>query len=408
MEFQEVLLLIFNAVLKLVGVYMFAIALFALKPVKKRAMSAPQTRFAILIAARNEEPSIAQLVESLLNQNYPEHLRDIYVIPNNCTDDTEGAARRAGAHIIRCAQPVSFKGDALCQAVDKLMLDDYDAFCVFDAGSIVHADYLAWTNTSIQSGARVVRGRLKVKNPYDSPISGCYAAWFEMLDVFYNRARAAIGLSAKIHGTALAFTCEVMEKSGGWSFRALAEDAQFGVWCALNNERVFFAPEAIAYDEAPSDIRTTLVQRHRWCGGVMQQFRAMCLHLWHYGAPAQTRRFALDAFLTYLAPALSVISLLPAALNLFWAVYSGEAAVYFSAAVLYALLGFIGIFSGSFLLLYIGGYRDARVVKTALMYPVFLATWLPIQVAAFFSRKFTWTQISHGARREHGALTPKI
>lgn len=58
--------------------------------------TAPQTRFAVLIAARNEEPVISGLIESLLRQNYPKELFDIYVIPNNCTDDTAGAAQRAG------------------------------------------------------------------------------------------------------------------------------------------------------------------------------------------------------------------------------------------------------------------------------------------------------------------------
>ena len=54
------------------------------------------TRFAVLIAARNEELVIGPLINSLLEQEYPAELYDIYVIPNNCTDNTALAARQFG------------------------------------------------------------------------------------------------------------------------------------------------------------------------------------------------------------------------------------------------------------------------------------------------------------------------
>ena len=47
-----------------------------------------RTRFAVLIAARNEELVIGALINSLLAQAYPPELYDIWVIPNNCTDNT--------------------------------------------------------------------------------------------------------------------------------------------------------------------------------------------------------------------------------------------------------------------------------------------------------------------------------
>ena len=78
-------------------------ALFALRKPKRYAVCAPRTRFACLVAARNEEAVIGALVESLKKQDYPDALYDIFVIPNNCTDDTEAAALCAGAKIFRCA-----------------------------------------------------------------------------------------------------------------------------------------------------------------------------------------------------------------------------------------------------------------------------------------------------------------
>ena len=60
-----------------------------------------QKRIAAVIPARNEVAVIGKLVESLLAQDYPRELFDIYVLPNNCRDETERAALRAGARILR-------------------------------------------------------------------------------------------------------------------------------------------------------------------------------------------------------------------------------------------------------------------------------------------------------------------
>ena len=55
-----------------------------------------QHRYAVMISARNEEEVIGELIGSLTSQNYPRELLDIYVVADNCTDDTAGAARRQG------------------------------------------------------------------------------------------------------------------------------------------------------------------------------------------------------------------------------------------------------------------------------------------------------------------------
>lgn len=91
------------------------------------------TRFAVLIAARNEELVIGPLINSLLEQEYPAELYDIYVIPNNCTDNTALAARQFGAEVLECTVPVRSKGEVLRFAEEQLSGRHYDAFCVFDA-----------------------------------------------------------------------------------------------------------------------------------------------------------------------------------------------------------------------------------------------------------------------------------
>ena len=74
----------------------------------------------MLIAARNEELVIGPLINSLLAQNYPPELYDIWVIPNNCTDNTARAARGFGARVLECTVPVKSKGEVLRFAYRRL------------------------------------------------------------------------------------------------------------------------------------------------------------------------------------------------------------------------------------------------------------------------------------------------
>ena len=50
-----------------------------------------------IIPAHNEEIVVGNLIASLQKQNYPKDLYDIYVIADNCTDNTAEVARKAGA-----------------------------------------------------------------------------------------------------------------------------------------------------------------------------------------------------------------------------------------------------------------------------------------------------------------------
>ena len=58
-------------------------------------------RYAVLVAARNEAPVIEELIRSIRQQDYPSELVDIYVMADNCTDDTAAIAEQAGATVYR-------------------------------------------------------------------------------------------------------------------------------------------------------------------------------------------------------------------------------------------------------------------------------------------------------------------
>ena len=74
---------VFFLILRVFSLYFLAVSLFGLCSRRRPEPAARLRRFAVLIAARNEESCIAGLIESLRAQHYPPELVDIWVLPNN-------------------------------------------------------------------------------------------------------------------------------------------------------------------------------------------------------------------------------------------------------------------------------------------------------------------------------------
>ena len=80
-----------------VGVYQFVFSLFGLIKRKKKQHFEPNKSFAVLVAAHNEEQVVGALMENLKQLNYPKDLYDVFVICDNCTDNTAEISRQHGA-----------------------------------------------------------------------------------------------------------------------------------------------------------------------------------------------------------------------------------------------------------------------------------------------------------------------
>ena len=304
-----------QCVLLIYAIYNVILALPFFRKDKPMKHFAPQKRFAVLVAARNEESVIGSLVESLLAQDYPKELFDVYVIPNNCSDDTAEAARRAGAWILTCTAPVKCKGDALSFAFDYFEKkgNPYDAFCIFDADNLVDRNFLRSMNDAFCSGAKAAQGRRDSKNPYDSPLTGSYSIYYWMISRFYNHPRSLWNLSAVINGCGFAVSAGLLKELGGFHTKTLTEDLEFTTQCILRDQKVAWVPEAVFYDESPLQFSPSWKQRRRWSAGVFQ-----CLRLYGprlLGKLIRERKLlCLDQFLFLTAPLMQILSLVPAAL----------------------------------------------------------------------------------------------
>jgi len=226
-----------------------------------------------IIPAHNEQEVIGNLIESLKNQNYNKELYDIYVIADNCTDNTARVARELGAIVYeRYNESEKTKGYALDWFLQQKIKEDapYDAICVFDADNIVDKNFIKAMNKKLCQGEDVVQGYRDIKNPTDNWITSGYALFYWTNHRFYHLARYNLGLSPMLNGTGFMVNFNIVKENNGWKTVTLTEDIEFSLQRILKGKRLGWATDAIVYDEQPTGFKQSWSQRSRWTVGHMQ------------------------------------------------------------------------------------------------------------------------------------------
>ena len=114
-------------------------------------------KYGILIAARNEEAVIGNLLDSINKQDYPRELIDIFVVADNCTDSTAKVARKNGAKVYeRFDEEHKTKGFALQFLFENIKRDygieNYEGYFIFDADNLLNRNYINKMNDAFDSG----------------------------------------------------------------------------------------------------------------------------------------------------------------------------------------------------------------------------------------------------------------
>lgn len=261
--------------MKIISIYYLYHLLFFLLGIaliRQNAVNRPpegKSRFAVVIPAHNEKRVIQGSLRSILGCDYPGELFDIYVIADNCTDQTADLARETGAMVLeRHDQNLCGKQHALKWAFERIDLEDYNGVVVLDSDNHVHPDFLKVLDRELSQGARVVQGYVETQNPCDSWITANYAylMWYTCR---LQMARSKIGLSAWLGGTGLCISTDVLRRVG-WNVRTITDDVEYTCQLILAGEKVVFAPDAIVYDQKPVNLADSMRQRLRWIRGQTQ------------------------------------------------------------------------------------------------------------------------------------------
>lgn len=255
--------------------YQAVFAIVRLSGKRRRFQTRKLCRYAVLIAARNEQAVIGQLLDSIRGQEYPAELIDTYVVADNCTDSTAQVAASHGAMVYQRQNKAQVgKGFALAFLLGKLQEEHgekrYDGYFVFDADNLLDPHYIAEMNKVFSSGHRVVTGYRNTKNFEDNWITAGYGLWFLRESEYLNRPRDTLNIGCAVSGTGFLFADSILKEQGGWDWFCLTEDLEFTAEMVIRGEKIAYCGDAVLYDEQPSSFKQSLRQRSRWIKGYFQ------------------------------------------------------------------------------------------------------------------------------------------
>ena len=378
-------------------IYYFIIAFFGVWRRKEKKILTPKKTFAVIVAAHNEEEVIGQLVDNLQVLDYPRDLYDIYVIADNCTDNTVAVATQCGAIVCeRTNKDERGKGFAMEWMFAKLFTFErkYDAVAIFDADNLVHPKFLLEMNNRLCKGDKLVQGYLDAKNPHDTWVSGTFAIAFWVTNHIWHLAKSNIGLSSVLGGTGMCISTDIL-KEFGWGATCLTEDMEFTMKVLTKGIRTTWAHDAIVYDEKPLTFMQSWNQRKRWAQGhfdiagryipkmikegiKQRDIRIVdgCIHLLQPHFLLVSTAFVIASYVQLLVP--------PFYTNIYSLMPSEILTIIMVGQYLLPVIILLQIRSGWKTWLYL------------ILYPIFIYSWIPITFIGFLHRNdHEWSHTKH-------------
>ena len=232
-------------------------------------------KYAILIAARNEEKVIGNLLDSIKKQDYPKEPLTIFVVADNCTDNTADVVRSKGAICYeRFDDEHKTKGFALQYLLERIGEDygrmSFEGYFIFDADNLLNKNYISKMNDAFDSGEKIITSYRNTKNFDENWIASTYAIhWLRSIRC-NHRARSVLHLATNIQGTGFLFTNEIVRD--GWKYTSLTEDRALTADAVAQGYQITYNDEAMFYDEQPTSLKIALRQRLRWSKGHLLAF----------------------------------------------------------------------------------------------------------------------------------------
>ncbi len=337
---------------------------------------------AVVIPAHNESDNINQTINSLRHCELPNGQCQVYVIADNCTDDTADKARQAGAVVLeRHNEELRGKGYALDFAFKYLLEQtEIDAVLIIDADTTVESNFIRVCEQMFMQGADGLQCRYTVNNPHASRRTRLLNVALLAFNVLRPRGRAFWNLSVGISGNGFGLSRKTLINVP-YTANSIVEDLEYHLTLVRHRLKVQFVDNSTVRADMPIAQKGTKTQRARWEGG---RFRIMREHIPAlYQAAATGQRCFIEPLLDLL--------LLPLAIHVFLLLVL--ILIPFLPTQLYALTALGIVFGHVLVALWIGqGTReDYLVLLSAPFYIIWKLTILPL-ILKTATKDATWNR----------------
>ncbi|MEM6327973.1 MAG: glycosyltransferase family 2 protein [Bacteroidota bacterium] len=219
-------------------------------------------RTAVLIPAYREDAVIVETARQALAQNYPADRFDVIVIADGLQAETHRRLLALGVTVLTVRFERSTKAKALRAAMEAFPPGLYETVVVLDADNVMAPDALARLDDA-RTEAEVVQGQRVAKN-LDTPLARLDALSEAVNNHVFRRGHAALGLSAALIGSGMAFDAALFARLMARAEAVGGFDKELELALTRSGTRIAYASEAVIYDEKVSAPEVFVRQRRRW------------------------------------------------------------------------------------------------------------------------------------------------
>ena len=221
-----------------------------------------QHKFAILFPAYKEDRVIIPVVESFLQQHYPQELYKVIVISDHMQDTTNEHLAQLPITLLKANYENSSKAKALNFAMNHFGRDEFDAVVILDADNIVDTNFLLEINKVFDAGVQAIQAHRTAKNR-NTDIAVLDGLSEEVNNSIFRRGHVRLGISSALIGSGMIFNYQWFHDNVK-HLVTTGEDKELEV--LLLKQRIFieFLDEVYVYDEKTQGEKGFYNQRRRW------------------------------------------------------------------------------------------------------------------------------------------------
>ena len=332
------------------GIYYYNVvtSLFCIKSVKHKQVE-PYDRerketFAILIPCHNEQDVIQRNLAAISNSTYDKDLYKVYVIADNCTDNTvvkvkEFMSTAPGMNIEVLEVKGGTKPRAINRAIQMIKAKgewNKDNVVFLDSDNQCSPGMLEAFNYYHERNA-IVQCRIESENA-DNIVSRGFKSAFNNMRYGFQLARNNMGLSGSLCGTGFSVNRKVFDEVGFEDCTTLTEDLEFSIKGILSGYKIRFIDEQYVLNQNVTKTIPSLKQRLRWNRGHSQTMVRLAPRLLKAFIKKPSLQI-FDSIIFLCTPAKSILYLLMLLLQ-FTAVASGSyiSPILFTISLMYQIL----------------------------------------------------------------------
>jgi|GEM_PF-5435539 len=231
------------------------------------------SKYGIVICARNEEKAIALLIDSIRKQNYPQDKLTIFVILGNSSDNTKQVAVDSGAIVYE--EPFvplkkRNKGRGMKYLFECIERDygiqTFDGFFTLDADVVLDKNYITEMNKAFQNKDYDFYTSYSCAKNFDETFVSSYAGMAAYnATMNHYRPCSVLGFSTRIRGSTNLYRSHLVKD--GWKWAYNSEESGFSATQLAAGVRGSYVEAAKVYEEHPSTLKELIRQRMRWGRG---------------------------------------------------------------------------------------------------------------------------------------------